>query len=559
MNVAMSSSLTIADRCQLQRNLRWMISLRIILYSLFLGISLLLQPVSRTVFHVSLFSLGMFIASVYIVSIISLMLVHNVRKGSIMIHFEALFDVLCAGVLVIFSGGSQSIFVVFFFFPIISGSFMLPGIDRYLPATLATFCYGAVLFLEHKGWIFLSPITAVDGLRQDPMLLLHSFAIRGITFFTVALLTKTLTQRLKRTEAALTKTSRDFGHLTTLYHQIFTRIPTGIITISEQRITSFNPAAEAITGISRHQVDGRMLYTLFPDIFPLAAPASGTFDYTKPDHSAARIEYILSSLTEHDATAVDGVEDDPPGTMLLTIMDVSEKERNEAEMRQKEKMAAIGEMAAGVAHEIRNPLAAISGSIQMLAKEAADDRSQRLFTIMKRESNRLEEVITDFLNFSKPASLKKSWFSLKEITEEAAATLRNHPRLPQTCHFAIDIPEGLQAYGDPEQIRRVLLNLVHNSCMAFDQHGGTVRVSATGEDGGGNTLVSVLDNGCGIAPEDSTKIFEPFFTTRENGTGLGLAIVRQTIENHGGRISVTSVPGKETSVTFTLPRPAQPA
>jgi two-component system sensor histidine kinase PilS (NtrC family) len=228
----------------------------------------------------------------------------------------------------------------------------------------------------------------------------------------------------------------------------------------------------------------------------------------------------------------------------------------EAQVQQAEKMATIGEMAAGIAHELRNPLAAISGAVQLLDRESQEDSvNKRLFGIILRESDRLDATIHEFLLFSKPVDPKKEWFSLRALAQEALETLSQDPEWNPTLILDLEIAPDLECWGDPQLIRQVLLNLIANSanaCRNMEKGRILLRVEEIPE---AAMVLEIVDNGPGIPEDFREKIFEPFFTTRETGTGLGLAIVRQIVQSHGGEISLRDGQPQGTIFTVRLPMP----
>jgi len=253
---------------------------------------------------------------------------------------------------------------------------------------------------------------------------------------------------------------------------------------------------------------------------------------------------------------------------VYTLQDLSRIRQMENQLRQSEKMAAIGKIAAGIAHEFRNPLAAISGAAQVLDQEVLShtpfnsggsdsSANHSLLNIIIRECSRLEANINDFLQFSRPAIPEQSWVPLQPLVEECWSILVRSARFKDTCHLKTSIPDNLDCWADQHQLKQVFLNLLHNSCLAMDS-GGQVEVTAredASDDGQGSIVIEVIDSGCGIPAPMLPDIFAPFFTTRENGTGLGLAIVQQIIQGHQGTISVDSTVGQGTTFVIALPLP----
>jgi two-component system sensor histidine kinase PilS (NtrC family) len=222
-------------------------------------------------------------------------------------------------------------------------------------------------------------------------------------------------------------------------------------------------------------------------------------------------------------------------------------------------MATIGEMAAGIAHELRNPLAAISGAIEVI--DASGDirpHNQGLVNIMTRECNRLQKSINDFLTFSKPIEPEKEWVPLQPLIDEVIQLLQHTQDWPEMCKSHIEIPEKMACWADHEQLRQFFLNILHNSCVALRNMEGLIQVIAreTADDSGSErSIITIIDNGPGIPDLIIEKILDPFFTTRVNGTGLGLSIAKQIIDTHGGKMTIDSKEHEGTTVEVSLPLP----
>jgi two-component system sensor histidine kinase PilS (NtrC family) len=538
----------------LKRQLQWLLLLRVLLLSLLLGINLLLlKSASQKIVVPPLAYISYFIAGVYLFTIASALVLRRLASYVKFAFCQILIDSLLVSILVYFSGGNQSIFTSVFFFPIIAGSFILLRKGGLALAAASTIAYGVILGFEYIRFVpnyfyqfWYTPISS-------PLVAANFFAVHGITFFLVAILSIMLSERLQRTESALTRTTQNFDQLSLLYKQIFDDINTGIITIDrDMKITSFNPAAERISGHLASEVMDRSLAENIPDI---VLKQRGTIrpvtDLTRKDGNRIPVGYSWTALHSTDGCA---------DCQVITLQDLSEIKNMEDQVKQAEKMAALGEMAAGIAHEFRNPLAAISGSAQMLKKEMGDNPTQHgLMKIIVRECTRLERSIADFLQFSKPALPEKEWLRLDELITDTVQLLRHAPDLPNDCRIVSEIPPQMECWGDAQQLQRVLRNLIENACQALAGRSGEVRIigrEIEEDDGRAMTVINIIDNGPGITATIRDKIFEPFFTTRDNGTGLGLAIVHQIIDSHGGVIKIGHPePPYTTNFEITLPLP----
>ena len=537
----------------LKRQLQWLLFLRVVVLTLLLGVSVLLQTQGHELLIPPLRYITAFIAGVYLFTISSALLLNRARFQchTFFAYTQIIVDVLLTSCLVLYTGGSQSLFTIIYFFPVISAAFLLFRLGGLATAALCSFAYGTIIIIEYLGYYPSIFQQFWDTPLSSLTVVMHFFAVTGLSFFLVAILGALLSERLQKTEAALSAASLNYDRLALLYKQIVDDISSGIITVDPKGIiTSFNRAAEEITGFPAKEVLGMSITQQFPEF----SVAKG---------NAAR---PLSTLTCRDGKCIPvgfsqarlNMPGSTDGFRLYTFQDLSRIKMLEEQMRQAEKMAVIGKMAAGVAHEFRNPLAAISGAAQVLAQtHDPDPDSQGLMNIIIRESDRLERSIADFLLFSKPAAPEPKWFSLSVLLDETIRLIKQDPTWEGRCRIAVNIPAQIDCWADPNQLQQVLFNLVSNSCLAMGDKGGTVTISATitEENDRAQTVLTIADTGPGIPENLAGRIFEPFFTTREKGTGLGLAIVRQLIASHDGAIRFDSSKGQGTTFTVTLPLP----
>jgi two-component system sensor histidine kinase PilS (NtrC family) len=378
------------------------------------------------------------------------------------------------------------------------------------------------------------------------------FSIPGLTFFLVAILASFLSERLYKAESELSLASQNLDRLALLHKQIFDDINTGIITVANDgSITSFNKAAGLITGYRAVEVLGKNIKTQFPEfVEKKLEDGRPVASFTRKNGEHIPVGYSWTRLN---------MPGDSKNSKVYTMQDLSKIKAMEDTIRQAEKMAAIGEMAAGVAHEFRNPLAAISGAAQVLQGDLESDPDSRgLINIITRECDRLDGTIRDFLQFSKPAAPEKNWFSLKGLIEESYELLAQSPKWNNSINVIKEIPENLDCWGDSGQIKQVVINLITNARNAIGDNEGMIKLSAKEDTikSKENTVIYVADNGPGIQEKILPTIFDPFFTTRENGTGLGLAIVRQLVDSHDGTVRAENNndgPGARFTITLPLP------
>ncbi len=535
-----------------KNQLQWILFLRVIFLTLLLGLNLLLQSTEKIVITPPFYYVVAFVGVVYIFTIFSALILKFIRRYSTFAYGQILMDVFLICVLLYFSGGSQSIFTILYFFPIITGSFALFRTGGMAAAAAATLGYGGILFLEFFGYhpdyfdqYWYRPLTDIRSV-------LNFFSIHGLTFFIAAILSSLLAVRLRRTEKELISTTIKYDQLSILYKKIFDDIPSGIITVLNHKdIISFNPTSENITGFRADEVLGKDINLLFPNL-NLEADLSfrAEVELIRKDRQSIPIGYSYAKLN------MPGTEDD---FQVITLQDLSKTKELEKQIMQAEKMATIGGMAAGIAHELRNPLAAISGAAEVIAASGdIKSHNQGLMDIITRECNRLQNTINDFLTFSKPVKPEKEWVPLLPLVTEVIQLLKHTLDWPAKCESYLDIPDNIDCWADPEQIRKLLLNILHNCCIALKNMDGEIRITAeevSDETGAERSVIKITDNGIGIPELIIDKIYEPFFTTRQNGTGLGLSIVKQIVDTHEGEISISSKENHGTTATVWLPLP----
>ncbi|MGB3211524.1 MAG: ATP-binding protein [Desulforhopalus sp.] len=552
---------TISTDLLLRNQLLWMLLLRIILYTLLLAISYIFQNSQFDIIVLPSNLLILLLLIVYLITIFSafLLLIYqgDLRKFGFL---QTLIDTCFAALLVFFSGSSSSIFSSVFFFPIVAGGLILPRKGGLVAAAAATLQFGTILFLEIYG---LYPGYIQEYLPTpptSPMVVLNHFTVHGLTFFLAAILSALFGRRLQRTENALSDSLKNFDRLAILYKQIFDNISTGIVTVDGQGIiTSANAAIEKITGYQPLTLVDKKLSTVIPNIELLKENHRLTADFLRDDGNKVRIGYahMVIQDTESDRQSPESPH------KIITLKDISEIEKLEHQVRQAEKLAAIGMMSASIAHDFRNPLTAISGSAQLLAKEFSAEGVKsyanfELTNIIQREANRLITTIGDFLRFSRPEHCQCNWFSLRSCLDEVLQVLRADPAWSKTAQIIFDFNGTVDIWADEKQMFTVFSHLIQNGlvfCPAGKERIAIKALETKTEKNCDIVTISISDNGPGVDENKREQIFEPFFTTRADGTGLGLAIVKQTIEEHHGSIKVQNSETGGGNFIITLPLP----
>jgi two-component system sensor histidine kinase PilS (NtrC family) len=478
-------------------------------------------------------------------------------------------DVLLISSLVTFSGGPDSPFT-FLYVPVIvyaARLFGRPG--AYGCAAGASAAYGALLVAIESGWLPTWP--EAGGAPRLPALAL--FGLHSGAWLLVAFLASALSRDLHRAGRELERRKTDLGRLRQLHARTVECLTSGLLTTDgEGRVTSFNPEAERITGIPARSALGRPLGEILPgvpgEIEQLSSSTTG-----RP-RVRTRLGFVRAGGDElHLGVAASRLRDaeGAPIGHVVIFQDVTEVVRMEAELRRSERLAAVGELAAGMAHEVRNPLAAISGSIQMLRGAAGrgeeDAEGRRLMDIVLRETDRLDALIAEFLRFARPAPPKPTQVPLEQVVAEVVEVFAGS--CPPGIELVREVTPGLAAWVDEDQLRQLLWNLLRNAVPAMPA-GGRLAVGARaapapqeaaargrnateGSRGGAGVEIEVADTGTGMPPEVLERIFEPFFTTRPSGSGLGLATVHRVVEANRGVLRVESGAGRGTRFRVWLP------
>ncbi len=475
--------------------------------------------------------------------------------------------------LVHFSGRSESIFVFLYALVVVYGATVFERRLALLGALLAATAYAGVLLEDH--WIHW-----FGGDRGDPSLLPALFARAGVNaggLLLVAFLASALSGELHRAGRALDESNRDLGQLRRLHVRIVESLTSGLLTTDLQHtVTSFNAEAERITGISGEQALGRPLEELIPGAEVLLREDRGVAGRTARERLAFRrpggenLHLGLAASILKDAESVGSGH-------VLIFQNVTHVVEMEQELRRSERLAGVGQLAAHIAHEVRNPLAAMSGAIQMMsadsmqggpAPETSGEEQQRLMGIVLREIDRLNVLITDFLQFARPTPIKPETIALQTVVREILDVFGSGES--GRVRVVEEIDPDLAIRADAGQLRQMFWNLIRNADQAMpdggrltitgkprdpsSQEGSSKNRSEEREEGDVWAEILVSDTGSGISPDVIERVFDPFFTTKDEGTGLGLAAVHHIVHTNEGRLQVESAAGFGTIFRIRLPR-----
>jgi two-component system, NtrC family, sensor histidine kinase PilS len=421
--------------------------------------------------------------------------------------------------------------------------------------TIATALLSGLLFTAlsaaSAGQVIPSFAEAVPELRRA----IQIVAFHNLAFLVVGLLAARLAGRHASGEQ-LKETAKTLANLRALHERIIESIRSGLITTDlEGNIFTFNAAAAEITGYSADVMNGTNIFTLFGNMEQEIAhsldvtetgeqPARFEADFITPEGFAVHVGYGISPLFSETGETTG---------LIITFQDLTEIRSMEESVRRKDRLAAVGRIAAGLAHEIRNPLGAMRGAIQVLESSTPPNSSQaRLMEIILRESDRLNKIITNFLTYARPRVNNFSETDVREAISDTFSLLRHSPDVKETHKLVCNLPDSpVNISADPTQLKQIFWNLARNGLQAMPD-GGTFSVSVEWTKNN-RIQITFSDTGCGMSPEQVEQLFEPFSQSTTGGTGLGLSIVYQIVRDHGGSINVRSRENEGTTITIEVP------
>jgi two-component system sensor histidine kinase PilS (NtrC family) len=519
---------------ELRRKLTWLTAFRLVATSLSL-VAIVLRLLAQGSSEPARADWAAFsiIGFVYLLSLVTAVAVRRGRWTAPAVLIQVLGDLVIATVLVALTGGRDSPFTFTYSLAVISGAILLERRGALALAAAGSLVHAGVVLRVHE-WLE----------RGVAMPSRHAWFLLGshvLALFLVAALAGYLSRQLSAAGGALSAREKDLHRLETLQAQILACMPSGLVTCDARgHVTFVNRAASAILGVGMEAGRGRRLEELLPGALHLG-PRTSRRELTVRTGAGERI--LGLSITP--------LADEGEGALLIVFQDLTELRRMEDGLRRADRLAALGTMSAQLAHEIRNPLAAMKGSAQLLGQDrAADAMTVKLTGVLVREADRLSRLVEDFLRFARPPTPSRREVWLDRLALETVDMLRSDP-LARDVRLEVRMDGAPpRARVDPDQLQQVLLNLARNALQATGPQ-GLVRVALRRE--GGEVRLSVWNTGAPIPRADLPRLFEPFFTTREGGTGLGLATAHSIVRAHGGDIHVHSEEGAGTRFEVLLP------
>lgn len=524
------------DAAVLKLKIKALIAFRAVFVTLLLGSSFLLKAGYEKFPYA--YTLSYLIISLYALTIIYSLLFERIKRLVSFAYVQFILDVILATILIFITGGIDSWFSFTLVLTVISSSIVLNKRAGYIIATVGSILYGLLISLQFYN---LLPLTSRGIVEAKDYI--YNIFIHFVSFYLTAYLSGYLSSRLEKTTQKLEEKDTSLRDLEFFNKEVIESLPGGLFTTDMSgKVLIFNRAAEKITGFSRDFAIGRRIdevLQLFKFPF-VVGRGEGTI---KVEGVHKVIGYNISTLRDISGSDTG---------FIGIFQDLTNMKRLEAEMKQKEKWAAIGELSSNIAHEIRNPLASLKGSIEILKEDVMPhSKRTKLMEIALKEMERLNNIITDFLNYSRPTQPDVKKFELHNILDETIELLKNVEQNKGNISIKKYYSGKLEVNADPLKMRQVFWNLGINAVEAMPG-GGELTVSTANT----HDIVEITfkDSGVGISEKNIEKIFYPFFTTKEHGTGLGLAIAYRILEEHEGTINVDSSPGGGSTFKVILPK-----
>lgn len=528
--------------------LEWLVKVRVIIITFLIAIEFAITTLTLTSVNKQLFT-GVMLAW-YAASAFYIAWLRYGKTLQLQAKAQILSDIAFATAVVYVTGGIDTSFNFLYPLVIILASILLSQTWAYLAAALSFISFGAILELAFFDIIHSYTVSRPDLRSLQAVIFINLFA-----YIVIAYLAGRLSTRLRQVNVELQDKQDALDDLQALHENIVNSMSGGLVTTDlDRRIKLVNPAARDMLGDDRGPIEGRVLDEFFVD--PLPSESSG---YLRREARS-----MSSGVEKTFAITLSALKIADRGTVgqVYTLDDLTEIRRLEAEVRRRDRMAAVGRLASGIAHEIRNPLSSIAGSVKILSGISALTEDQRsLVEIVTRESDRLNSIITDFLDYSREKKFQMRPVDLVVLLQDTVTLLENRHAMLNPLQDGsqqkslqverlFNVPNAW-AYGDGDKLKQVFWNIAQNAYRAMPQ-GGTLTVSID-EDGTG-WRVGFVDNGVGMSSKQLEKVFEPFQSGFEGGTGLGLAIVYQIVQAHDAEIDVRSEQGVGTEIVLRFAR-----
>jgi two-component system sensor histidine kinase PilS (NtrC family) len=549
---------------ELQSWLPWVIKIRFVIITFVFAIDYAIEQISPSPSGAHAIAyLGGFAILWYVLNLFFLIYNQISLDYSLQAHLQLFADIFIITAIVHVTGDLQSNYFSLYLVTIIVAAILLPRARVFVVAAVSFILMAGLQELAHLPVLypeFAARHTALAALSSsssgpiDLGVLQVKILATLFGFLAVAYLAGFLADTLRKTGAELRVKQGQVASLQAINDNVIHSMRDGVITTDlDGIVTELNPAGAEILGCKQQSAIGEPVDSMLGSL----GPRSEEFCSLVSFHRRQEVEFhhpsgeprILGVSVSHLVIPESGM-----AGYIYSVQDLTEQKRLEAQFRLRDRMATLGRLAAGIAHEIRNPLASISGSAKVLETIGEIDEDERkLIAIVSRESERLNKLVSDFLLYSREQRFEFREVDVVVLIEETLLLLHHRPDFPQHVQIERRLPRHpVMVLADADKLRQVFWNICDNALKAMP-NGGTLGAEVRNGHRGGARIV-FCDTGVGIDPSQLEKLFEPFQPAFANGTGLGLAIVYQIVHGHGGHIQVESSPGGGSEFTIELPK-----
>ncbi len=552
-----------ARRRKLREELRsvWFIPLRLSIFLLLFGAVLLTETTQgQTFWPFLLYSLATLVFLI-VIQVDAKFFRPNFLSAVIFVQFA--LELIAEGAIVRNAGQLTSQYSILFLLTIVSASLVYRLVGVLSIATLASATYALTSSmgrLYQEGQSLTLQQFRITWQGSDDIF--YAIFLHVCTFYLVAFISGFLAQKLRTKEGELTHASEELERVQLDTDDILQNLYSGLLTIDASgRIVHFNRAAENILGIRGIEVKGKSFLDVFQKSMPeFAERVLSVLKHSRPS-TRSEVQVVVKDGRELPlGLSASTLGDERVGLrgVVAIFQDLTAAKEMERALLKADRLAAVGELSARIAHEIRNPLASISGSVEVLKGEIdLHGDNARLMELIVKESERLSRILSDFLNYARTGPGRTDKVELVSLSGEVIELLRNSLDVPKSIRIELSSASPTEyAIGDEDMIKQVLINLLTNAIEAVDPHDGEIHVAISDASNSPSDFaqIAISDNGCGFDRNLREKLFEPFFSRKRGGTGLGLAIVKRCLDNMKGRIEFESAPGVGSKFRVSLRR-----
>lgn len=507
------------------------------------------------------------VTSILVLTIIYSGLLNIVSNLRMHAYIQLIGDIILETVIIMATGGIESPFSILYVITIIVASYIIPRRGSFTTAIFISIVFGGIVLCQYQGWTGWWPVSTNWILLPPPTFAAYIIFINIVGYYLTAFLANNLSERIRRMNLLLLNRNVQYSYLWTLNRRIVNEIPSGVITTTKEgELLSVNPSAKRLLQLSDGSDQQMNLASIFPEY--LAQSITRIAGLDQPVKREIQYQYQQGTETVWLLVEVITLEQRmrDPARLMLILNDVTDEKKIEEIKRKAQRWSTVAEVSAGMAHEIRNPLASISGSIEVLRQQLdLSDSQSRLMNIIIRESERLNKLISDFLDLARPRKPEFQIVQVSQVLHELVTLMKSNDSFNERVELLEDLDDTVEIELDRDQFTQMVWNLFKNAMDAMPE-GGQLAVSAgiCDETEMSHRVIdnqlrspffrlTIADTGVGMEQEIISRIFDPFTTFKRRGVGIGLAIVYRIVENHKGTIRVASKLKKGTTFHVDLP------